>query len=199
MSKTDYKVIIVGTGFAGLGMGIKLKEAGYDDFLILERASEVGGTWRDNHYPGCACDVPSHLYSFSFEQNPDWSRRYASWSEIGQYLRDTTQKYGLYPHIQFNAAMKSARYDEAKGIWTVDTGETTYTAQIVVSAVGPLSNAAYPNVKGLNKFKGKTFHSADWDHDYDLKGKKVAVIGTGASAIQFVPEVAKVAGEMTLF
>lgn len=198
-TQADYKVIIAGTGFSGIGMGVKLKEAGYEDFLIIERADEVGGTWRDNHYPGCACDVPSHLYSFSFEQNPDWSRRFSVWSEIGQYLRDTTRKYGLYPHIKFNTSLKAAYFDEASGLWTVETSKGTFTANHVISAVGPLSNPAIPKIKGMRNFKGKTFHSATWDHNYDLKGKKVAVIGTGASAIQFVPEIAKEVAELNLF
>jgi len=194
------QVLIIGSGFAGLGMAIKLREAGIEDFQILERGSDVGGTWRDNHYPGCACDVQSHLYSFSFEPNPDWTRMFARQPEIRAYLEKCADKYDLRRHIVFGANVQTARYDDASASWTVTTADgRSFKAQVLVSGMGGLSNPAMPNVKGLEKFKGKAFHSAHWDHSYDLAGKKVAVIGTGASAIQFVPQIQKLAGKVDLY
>ncbi|PAV24766.1 4-hydroxyacetophenone monooxygenase [Tamilnaduibacter salinus] len=221
-------ITIIGTGFAGLGMGIKLKEAGFHDFVILEQADEVGGTWRDNQYPGCACDVQSALYSFSFEQNPNWSRTFAEQEEILDYLKYCARKYDLYPHIRFHQQVAGARFDEASQTWTVETANAPamwdYMAKkglnpgdaidrndpekpeyqslrtnILISGMGGLSTPAYPNIPGVERFEGKSFHSQNWDHDYDLKGKRVAVIGTGASAIQFVPEVAKDAAQLDLY
>jgi cation diffusion facilitator CzcD-associated flavoprotein CzcO len=196
----DLSVLIVGTGFSGLGMGIKLKEAGIDSFTILERANDVGGTWRDNNYPGCACDVQSHLYSFSFEPNPNWTRMFARQPEIKAYLQHCAQKYALLPHIRYDSEVVRAEYDEAAAMWTVTTrkGEV-HRANVLVSGMGGLSTPAYPTLKGLETFKGKTFHSADWDHGYDLAGKRVAVIGTGASAIQFVPKVAEKVARLDLY
>lgn len=198
--RPQHEVIIIGTGFAGLGMAINLKKAGKDDFIIFEREADVGGTWLVNHYPGCACDVQSHLYSFSFEPNPDWSRMFSPQEEIWNYLRGCADKYGIRPHIHFNSEVSSARYDEKAGIWTVTTadGQST-TARVVVSAMGPLDRPFIPDIKGMENFQGKRFHSQDWDHDYDLAGKKVAVIGTGASAIQFVPQIAPDVAELKLF
>jgi cation diffusion facilitator CzcD-associated flavoprotein CzcO len=194
------RTVIVGTGFAGLGMAIQMKKAGMDDFIILESAGDVGGTWRDNHYPGCACDVQSHLYSFSFEPNPDWSRMFAPQPEIWAYLRKVTDKYGLRPYIRFNSGLSSARWDETNGVWHITTSDgQNITAQVLISGMGGLSRAAYPSIKGLETFKGKAFHSQDWAHDYDLSGKRVAVFGTGASAIQFVPQVQKKAARVDLY
>ena len=196
----ELSVLIVGTGFSGLGMGIKLKEAGIESFTILERANDVGGTWRDNNYPGCACDVQSHLYSFSFEPNPNWTRMFARQPEIKAYLQHCARKYALLPHIRFDSEVVRAEYDEAAAMWTVTTrkGEV-HRANVLVSGMGGLSTPAYPTLKGLENFKGKTFHSADWDHGYDLAGKRVAVIGTGASAIQFVPKVAEKVARLDLY
>jgi len=196
----DLSVLIVGTGFSGLGMGIKLKEAGIDSFTILERANDVGGTWRDNNYPGCACDVQSHLYSFSFEPNPNWTRMFARQPEIKAYLQHCAKKYALLPHIRYDSEVVRAEYDEAAAMWTVTTrkGEV-HRANVLVSGMGGLSTPAYPALEGLETFKGKTFHSADWDHGYDLAGKRVAVIGTGASAIQFVPKVAEQVARLDLY
>lgn len=196
----ELSVLIVGTGFSGLGMGIKLKEAGIESFTILERANDVGGTWRDNNYPGCACDVQSHLYSFSFEPNPNWTRMFARQPEIKAYLQHCAQKYALLPHIRYDSEVVRAEYDEAAAMWTVTTrkGEV-HRANVLVSGMGGLSTPAYPTLKGLENFKGKTFHSADWDHGYDLAGKRVAVIGTGASAIQFVPKVAEKVARLDLY
>jgi cation diffusion facilitator CzcD-associated flavoprotein CzcO len=186
-----HKILVIGTGFSGLCMGVKLREMGETDFVLLERADDVGGTWRDNTYPGCACDVPSHLYSFSFEPNPNWSRMYAPQPEIYAYLKGVATKYDLLKHIRFNANLVSARFDDARKLWVVEADDgRVFEADILVSGMGGLSNPALPDIKGLEKFKGETFHSATWDHDYNLVGKRVAVIGSGASAIQFVPNIA---------
>lgn len=197
---THFDTIVVGTGFAGLGMAIKLKEEGQNDFVILERAQDVGGTWRDNNYPGCACDVQSHLYSFSFEQNPDWSRMFARQGEIWAYLRACAEKYGLKPHLRFGADVNGARWDEAKQQWSVTTRDgRTFTGRVLIAGMGGLSNPAIPNLKGKDAFKGEQFHSAQWRHDVDLSGKRIAVIGTGASAIQFVPQIQKLAARIDLY
>jgi cation diffusion facilitator CzcD-associated flavoprotein CzcO len=201
IATTHYETLIIGSGFAGLGMAIKLKESGQDNFLVLEQADSVGGTWRENTYPGCACDVPSHLYCFSFEPNPKWSRMFASQPEIREYLEHCTDKYGVRPHIRFDSPVTAARFDEATGLWDVEVGdgEATYTARVVVAGFGPLSRPAYPKIDGIESFRGKTFHSAQWDDSYDLTGKRVAVVGTGASAIQFVPRIAGRVKQLHLF
>ncbi|TAJ50850.1 MAG: NAD(P)/FAD-dependent oxidoreductase [Nevskiaceae bacterium] len=192
--------LIIGTGFAGLGMAIRLKQEGQSDFLVLERAQGVGGTWRDNTYPGCACDVQSHLYSFSFEPNPAWSRMFAPQPEIKSYLEHCADKYGLAPHLRFGADVVEARYDEAAQLWQVKTRDgRRFQARALVAGLGGLSTPAYPELKGIATFKGKAFHSAEWDHGYDFRGKRVAVIGTGASAIQFVPQLQKLAGQVDLY
>jgi len=197
---TDMHIVIVGAGFSGLGMAIRLKEAGVDNFTILERGSDVGGTWRDNHYPGAACDVASHLYSFSFEQNPNWSRAFGQQPEIFEYIKRCAKKYDLYRHVRFNTTIVSAAFDEAGGVWSVKTAEgEALTANIMVSAVGALSDPAYPKIDGLERFAGKLMHTAQWDDNYDLAGKRVAVIGSGASAIQVVPEVGGLADQLTVF
>lgn len=193
------RIAIIGTGFSGLGMAIKLKESQEHDFRIFEKEGGIGGTWRVNHYPGCACDVQSHLYSFSFEQNPEWTRMFAPQKEIRGYLEHCADKYGLHPHIHLNTGLAQATWDEDEQIWRLkDEHGKRYTADVVISGMGGLSIPSYPNIQGVERFKGKAFHSQDWDHDYDLKGKRVAVIGTGASAIQFVPEIQKEAGQVYL-
>ncbi|TVP60612.1 MAG: NAD(P)/FAD-dependent oxidoreductase, partial [Halomonadaceae bacterium] len=193
------RIPIIGTGFSGLGMAIQLKKAREHDFRIFEKAGGVGGTWRVNHYPGCACDVQSHLYSFSFEQNPEWTRMFAPQKEIRGYLEQCADKYGLHPHILLNTGLANARWNESEQRWHLkDEHGKAYTADILVSGMGGLSIPSYPKINGVDRFKGKTFHSQDWDHDYDLTGKRVAVIGTGASAIQFVPEVQKKAAKLYL-
>ncbi|SFF32725.1 Predicted flavoprotein CzcO associated with the cation diffusion facilitator CzcD [Fontimonas thermophila] len=195
-----FPIVIVGTGFAGLGMGIALKKAGIESFTILERAQSVGGTWRDNHYPGCACDVQSHLYSFSFEPNPDWTRMFAQQPEIKAYLERCAEKYGLLPHIRFGAEVVQARYDETARLWTVTTRDgRSFPARVLISGMGGLSTPAYPDLPGLDRFKGKAFHSAEWDHAYDLTDKRVAVIGTGASAIQFVPQIQRQVARLDVY
>ncbi|MDO6966168.1 flavin-containing monooxygenase [Rhizobium alvei] len=193
------KIIIVGAGFAGLGMGIQLVRHGERDFVILERAADVGGTWRDNHYPGIACDVPSHLYSFSYRLNPEWSRVFSPGGEIQQYLRDCAREEGLLPHIRFGADMQSARWDDAANLWMVETPLGTFTAQYLITGTGHLADGRFPDVDGLSGFTGQAFHSADWNHNVSLEGKRIGVVGSGASAIQIVPEMAKVASELVVF
>jgi cation diffusion facilitator CzcD-associated flavoprotein CzcO len=200
MSITTKHVLIVGTGFAGLGMGIRLKQAGFHDFTILEQAGSLGGTWRDNDYPGAACDVPSYLYSFSFEQNPRWSRSFGAQGEILAYMNHCAEKYGLLPHIQYGAEITRAAFDERVGVWDVRTKDgRTFHAQALVTGCGGLSRPSYPDIPGLSTFGGKTFHSARWDRSYPLEGKRVGVIGTGASAIQIVPAIAPKVGKLDVY
>jgi cation diffusion facilitator CzcD-associated flavoprotein CzcO len=181
-------------------MAIQLKRAGVHDFVILEKADDVGGTWRDNTYPGCACDVQSDLYSFSFRLNPSWSRTYSEQQEIWDYLRDCADEYGLRQHIRFGTEVTGAEFDEEAGHWRVATGDgETITASAVVLGVGSLHWPKVPDIPGVDRFKGTAFHSAQWDHDYDLAGKRVAVIGTGASAIQFVPRIAAQVASLHVF
>jgi cation diffusion facilitator CzcD-associated flavoprotein CzcO len=195
-----FKVVIVGTGFSGLGQAIQLEKAGIQDYVILEKADEVGGTWRDNSYPGCACDVQSHMYSFSYEQNPDWSRSFSPAPEIWDYLKNVTDKYDLRRKIRFGVELTGAEWDDDARRWHVRTKSgQDLDAQFVVSGVGGLHIPQIPKLPGIEKFKGQTWHSAQWNHEYDLRGKKVAVVGTGASAIQFVPEIAPEVGRLTLF
>ncbi|MGH3360312.1 MAG: flavin-containing monooxygenase [Nocardioidaceae bacterium] len=202
MSETPrtHRVVIIGTGFAGIGAAIRLKQAGIDDFVILEKSDEVGGTWRDNTYPGCACDVPSYLYSYSFEQNPDWTRMFAPQPEIHQYIRRCIETYGIEPHIRYGQEMTSAAFDEPTATWEVLTADGTgYTATAVVAGLGPLHIPRHPDIEGLDTFEGTTFHSAQWNHEHDLSGERVAVIGTGASAVQFIPQVRKVADRVDVY
>ncbi|KAB0469160.1 alpha/beta hydrolase fold domain-containing protein [Ralstonia insidiosa] len=195
-----FSAIIIGAGFAGIGMAIGLQRAGVNDFVLLERSHDVGGVWRDNSYPGAACDVPSHLYSFSFEPNPNWSSTFAPQAEIHAYLQHCARKYALVPHIRFGAEVASARYDEDHGHWHVTlTDGSTLRAALLISGTGQLSKPAMPRLAGIDSFKGHAFHSARWDHSYPLAGKRVAVIGTGASAIQFVPAIADQVGKLTVF
>jgi len=196
---TSARIIIVGTGFAGLGMAARLKRSGMDDFLILERADDVGGTWRDNTYPGCACDVPSALYSFSFALNPEWSNTYSPQPEIWAYLRKVAADEGLLPHVRFGRTVEGARWDDDRRVWIVETTNGTYEGQVLVAGLGPLSEPSLPDIEGIDSFAGTVFHSAQWDHGHDLAGERIAVIGTGASAIQFVPRIQPEAGHLTLF
>ena len=188
MSPNHIRVAIVGTGFAGLGMAIRLKQQGIP-YVIFERASDVGGTWRDNTYPGCQCDVPSHLYSFSFAPNPEWSRTYSPQPEIWAYLRDCADRYAIRPHILFDHEVVDAAWDEDENVWRLDTTGGPWTADVLISGNGGLSEPAIPRIEGLETFEGAYFHSAAWDHSHDLTGKKVAVVGTGASSIQFIPHI----------
>ncbi|HEY3259136.1 MAG TPA: NAD(P)/FAD-dependent oxidoreductase [Pseudonocardiaceae bacterium] len=200
MTDRVYAVAIVGAGFSGLAMAIRLKRAGEHDFVVLEEAGDVGGTWRENTYPGCECDIPSLLYSFSFAPNPWWTRHYPSQQEIWDYLRWCSARYGITPHLRFRTRMVGAEFDDAARLWRVscDTGETI-SARVLVGAMGPLHLPAIPDLPGLPSFAGVSFHSASWDHGYDLTGKRVAVIGTGASAVQFVPRIANQAASVTVF
>jgi cation diffusion facilitator CzcD-associated flavoprotein CzcO len=194
------KIVIIGTGFGGIGMAIALRRAGFTEFVLLEKASDVGGTWRDNQYPGCACDVPSPLYSFSFELNPSWSRLFAPQPEIWDYLRQCAAKYGITDHVRFGSRVESVDWDDDARLWTVRTaGGDRYIANAVVSGAGALHIPSYPEIPGMETFAGSSFHSSDWDHGADLTGKRVAVVGTGASAIQLVPEVARQAARLTVF
>lgn len=192
-------VIVIGAGFAGLCAGVRLKEAGRDDFEIWEKAAAVGGTWRDNTYPGCACDVPSHLYSFSFALNPDWSRAFSPAPEIQAYLERCTDEFGLRPHVRLNTELVSAAWDETSARWRLkaaDGRETT--CRVLIVGQGPLNKPAYPEIEGLETFEGEAFHSMHWRHDLDFSDRRVAVIGTGASAIQFVPWLADNAAHVTV-
>jgi cation diffusion facilitator CzcD-associated flavoprotein CzcO len=185
----DVRIAIIGSGFAGLGMAITLRQRGETDFVVLERGDDVGGTWRDNHYPGAACDVQSNLYSFSFAPNPDWPRSYSAQPEIQAYLRGTADRYGVRPHCVFGADVTAARWDEQDRRWHVTTTAGDYRAQVLVSAAGALADPTYPDIPGLRDFAGTIMHSARWDDSHDLAGERVAVIGTGASAIQIVPAI----------
>ncbi len=195
-----FKVVIVGTGFSGLGQAIQLEKAGIRDYVILEKAGEVGGTWRDNSYPGCACDVQSHMYSFSYEQNPDWSRSFSPQPEIFGYLKGVADKYRLREKIRFGVELTGAHWDERERRWTATTKDgREFSAQFLVSGVGGLHIPQVPELPGIANFQGQTWHSAQWNHEYDLRGKRVAVVGTGASAVQFVPKIAPDVAELTLF
>jgi cation diffusion facilitator CzcD-associated flavoprotein CzcO len=193
-------VAIVGAGFGGIGLAIRLRRAGIGSFTIFERAASIGGTWRENTYPGAACDIPSHLYSFSFEQNPTWNRAYAGQAEILRYLQSCVDKYGLREHIRFGTGVSSARFDERRNLWVLDLSDGgTFEATVLVTACGLLNRPQLPNVPGREAFGGPAFHSARWRHDVDLTAKRVGVIGTGASAVQIVPEIAPRAASLVLF
>jgi cation diffusion facilitator CzcD-associated flavoprotein CzcO len=196
----DVKVAILGAGFAGLCMGLQLKAQGESSFVILEKADRVGGTWRENIYPGAGCDIPSHLYSYSFAPNPDWPEVYSAQPDILAYIEGVVDRHELGGHIRFSAEVTGAAWDETAGRWTIDLADgSSVTAQAFVTAWGQLNRPKAPPIEGRESFAGPAFHSAQWDASIDLAGKRVAVIGNGASAIQFVPEIAKVAGQLTLF
>jgi len=198
--RSDLRIAIIGAGPGGLCMGIRLKGAGFERFEILEKAGGVGGTWYHNRYPGCACDVPSYLYSYSFEIKTDWSRPYGPQPEILAYLEHCAEKYGLLPHCRFGDAVKRARWDEAAAQWTLELASgRTACADVVVSAIGMFNEIAVPDIPGLESFAGTRFHSARWNWDHDLSGETVGVVGSAASAVQFVPEIVKHAGQVHLF
>jgi cation diffusion facilitator CzcD-associated flavoprotein CzcO len=196
---SHYEVAVIGTGFAGLGMAIRLRQEGVEDFVVFERASEVGGTWRENHYPGCCCDVPSHVYSYSFELNPGWERGFAPQAEILEYLKHCAQKYGVREHIRFNHEVTEAAWDGHERLWRIETTQGSHTARMLVNGGGALSEPRPPDIPGIEHFRGKSFHSARWDHEHDLAGERVGVIGTGASSIQFVPAIQPDVAELHLF
>jgi cation diffusion facilitator CzcD-associated flavoprotein CzcO len=195
----DVRVAIVGGGLSGIGATVMLRRAGIGDVVVFERADEVGGTWRDNTYPGCACDVPSALYSFSFAPNPAWGRLYASQPEIQQYARRVAREHGAEQHVVTGADVLSAAWDEEAQRWRIATTRGDWTARALISATGPWSEPVLPHVPGLDAFAGTVFHSSRWNHEHDLAGRAVAVIGTGASAVQFVPRIQPRAGRVTVF
>src|SRR3712207_596484 len=193
-------VAVIGTGFGGIAAAIRLKEAGISDLVLFEKSHDVGGVWRENTYPGAACDVPSHLYSLSFAPKADWSRRFAPQAEIHQYLRDVARDFGVLPHIRFGTEVLAAAFDEGTGRWRLDlAGGAVHEADVLITATGQLSRPSVPDVPGLDRFEGTLFHSARWDHGHDLTGKRVAVLGTGASAIQFVPAIAPRTASLAVF
>jgi cation diffusion facilitator CzcD-associated flavoprotein CzcO len=193
------RVAIVGGGLGGLGAAIHLRRAGYSDVVVLERGDELGGTWRDNTYPGCACDVPSALYSYSFAPKPDWSRFYAPQPEIRSYVREVAREVGIEQNVRFGAEVLDARWDSDSQRWHVSTTAGEFVAQLLVSATGPWSEPVLPDIPGLADFEGHVFHSSRWDHEHRFDGARVAVVGTGASAVQFVPELRKRAAQVTVF
>lgn len=196
----DYQVGIIGAGFGGLIAALRLKESNRNSFVVFERADEVGGTWRENTYPGCACDVQSDVYSISSEPNPNWSETYSPQSEIWDYLKNVANKHGLRKHIRFNFGVQKAEFIAALGYWKVTSREKeVVTVRVLIGAIGPLNRPIIPNFKGLEDFKGEHFHSSRWNHNYDLKGKRVAVIGTGASAIQIIPAIASIVQDLAVF
>lgn len=203
MARQDYpayEVAIIGAGFAGIGLGIRLKLENRPDFVIFEQAAEIGGTWRDNTYPGCACDIPSFLYSYSFEPNPEWPNLFSRQPHILAYMKKCVNKYELDQHILCNMEIICATFDENSGYWTLESRDgCSFTARSVVSAIGPLNQPKIPAFKGLEKFRGRHFHSSAWPEDLELKGQTVAVIGTGASAIQIVPEIASEVEQLYVF
>ena len=199
-SVTNVDVLIVGAGFSGLCMGIKLLEAGMNSFLIIEKSADIGGTWWENRYPGCACDIPSHLYSFSFAPSTEWTRMYPGQQEIHDYLKRCVERYGLAPYLRLNTRFQEAIWDESEGAWKVTAGDgMRIRARVLVSGMGALHVPHYPELPGLERFSGPAFHSSAWDYNVDLDGKNVAVVGTGASAIQFVPQIAPRVGQLHLF
>ena len=185
----NVQIAIIGSGFGGIGTAIRLKQEGIEDFIIFERADDVGGVWRDNTYPGCACDVQSHLYSLSFVPNPDWTRSFSPQAEIWDYLRRCARDYDVLPHVRFGHTVREAAWENDLQRWRIETSGGTCLASVLVSAAGGLSEPKLPKLIGLETFKGKVFHSSQWDHQFALAGRRVAVIGTGASAIQFVPAI----------
>jgi cation diffusion facilitator CzcD-associated flavoprotein CzcO len=198
--ESRFSVIVVGAGFSGIGMATRLRQMGNEDFVVLDRGHDLGGTWRDNSYPGAACDVPSNLYSYSFALNPKWTRSFPSQSEIWDYMRTCVDAIGVGDHLRYNSQIDEARWVENNKEWTVRTtsGEI-YVAPVLIWATGSLSEPSIPDFPGLDGFRGKVFHSARWDHGYDLTSKRVAVVGTGASAIQFVPQIQPLVRQLYLF
>ncbi|RLA44707.1 MAG: NAD(P)/FAD-dependent oxidoreductase [Gammaproteobacteria bacterium] len=186
----DHDIVIIGCGFSGLGTGIKLLKKGFGDFIILEKADGVGGTWRDNTYPGLAVDVPTLSYSFGFEQNPHWSNLYAPGSELKAYAEHCAKKYGITAHLRYNCDVTETAYDEENNVWVTSTADgRTFTSRYVVSATGYLTLPKLPDIEGIDDFRGKKMHTGRWDHSHDLTGERVGFIGTGATAIQVIPEI----------
>jgi len=199
MSMPDYESVIIGTGFGGLCMAYHLKKAQRHDFLMLEKAETLGGTWRENTYPGAKCDTYSAIYEFTFARNPDWDYRVSRQAQIFQYQKDVARDFDLLRHMQFNTKVLGATYDESAKTWTVKTDKGEITCRYLISSVGQLHHPKMPAIKGVESFKGASFHSAQWNHNVDLTGKKVGIVGSAASAIQVIAEVAKIAGELTIY
>jgi cation diffusion facilitator CzcD-associated flavoprotein CzcO len=199
MPTTHVQIAIVGAGLSGVGMAIALRRDGIEDFVVLERADDLGGTWRDNSYPGCACDIASVLYSYSDEQNPHWSRAFAHQPEIQAYIHGVADRHRVVEHIRFGRGLLAADWDEDSERWHIQTTGGEFTAEFLISAVGALADPSIPALPGLDTFAGTVFHSARWNHGHNLNGRRVAVVGTGASAIQFVPEIQPVVGHLDLF
>jgi len=196
---TDHEVMVIGAGFSGIGTGIKLKEAGFHDFVIIDEADGPGGTWHWNTYPGIAVDIPSFSYQFSFEQRPDWSRSYAPGAELKAYAEHCVSKYGLTDHMRFGVTVESARWDEDSDIWWISTSKGLFTARQLISANGILVRPNMPDIDGVDDFSGVTMHTSRWDHSVDLRGKRVGIIGTGASAVQVIPSIAPEVQHLTVF
>jgi cation diffusion facilitator CzcD-associated flavoprotein CzcO len=196
-AETD--VAIVGAGFGGLGMAIQLKRAGRDDFVVLERASDVGGTWQANTYPGCQCDIPSNLYSFSFARKSDWTTAYPMRDQILDYLHDCARRFRVEPHVELECELLDAAWDPRRGLWEIETPSGRLWARVLVAAPGLLSEPCVPDLPGLDRFAGTTFHTASWNHDHDLSGERVAVLGTGASAVQVVPAIRERVSRLVVF
>ncbi|WP_163505902.1 flavin-containing monooxygenase [Fodinicola acaciae] len=199
MTTSEYEVVVVGAGAAGIGAAVRLREHGFEDFVVLEKAASVGGTWRDNTYPGCACDVPSRLYSYTFAPNSEWSRVFARQPEILAYLTDTASRFGIMGRVRLGVEVQQARWDASAARWRLTTTSGDFTARVLIAAAGPWHTPHVPEIPGIDGFDGPVFHSSRWDHDADLTGKRVAVIGSGASAVQFVPAIAPKVAELTLF
>ncbi|MCW0190850.1 NAD(P)/FAD-dependent oxidoreductase [Rhodococcus sp. WS1] len=194
-----FEVVIIGGGISGIGAAIHLQRLGIDNFALLEKADSLGGTWRANTYPGCACDVPSGLYSYSFAANPDWTRLFAEQPEIREYIENTAGTHGVDKHVRFGVEMLSARWDASQSLWKITTSSGELTARFVIAAAGPWNEPLTPAIPGLEAFEGEVFHSSQWNHDYDLTGKRVAVVGTGASAVQFVPRIVSQVSALHLY
>ncbi|MBB3038844.1 flavin-containing monooxygenase [Hoyosella altamirensis] len=196
---THYDVLIIGAGISGIGAAITLARKGIANFAVLEKGDTLGGTWRDNTYPGCACDVPSRLYSYSFAPNPNWSRVFAGQPEIREYIERTATEYGVPEKVQFRTEVTRAQWNPRTHLWDIDTTQGSFTAQAVIAAAGPWNEPLIPDIPGLAGFGGEVFHSSRWNHSYDLTGKRVAVVGTGASAVQFVPEIQPLVSELHVY
>src|SRR5204863_1948879 len=199
MSETRPSIAVVGGGFAGVGAVVMLRRAGYDDVTVFERGERVGGVWHHNTYPGAACDIPSHLYEFSFEPNPHWSRRFAPRAEIQAYLEDVARRHGVLERIRTGTEVQRATWDDERNRWILETSAGTHEADVLVTACGQLSVPSVPSIPGLASFEGPAFHTAQWRHDVDLAGKRVAVVGTGCSAIQVVPAIQPVVEQVDVY
>jgi cation diffusion facilitator CzcD-associated flavoprotein CzcO len=195
----DHEVAIIGAGFSGLGMAAALKRAGVEDFVIFERADDVGGTWRDNTYPGIGVDIPAFAYQFSYELKPDWSRFFPKGGEVKDYIDSYADKYEIRPHVRFKSEVRSRTWDERNHVWRLDVAGEEVTARFVISAIGPFVDPKPVELQGLEDFKGKVIHSARWDHDYELWGKRVAIVGTGASAVQIIPSIARDVAQLDVY